>query len=1091
MTVRVTTLKGPLAGVYYVEQLPSYYLQAGEPRGLWLGCGAWMLGLDGDVHDEAFLAVMGGVDPRQPSRLLGRRYDERSVRGFDVTCSAPKSVSVLWALGDEATRRQVVEAHDAAVAALAGWVEGHVHTRFRIAGEVAVVDAEGIVAAAFRQHTSRAGDPQLHTHLVIANRVRSPDGRWLALDARTIKMDQRTLSALYHVGLRAELTRRLGVRWDVPEHGIAEIADIPEELRVEFSRRTGEVQRRVDEKLDRFAATMGREPTPQERWRLEREAVVDSRPAKPKALDAEVLHRHWVDQVVALGLAPVEVVELTVGRVGRDGGIDGRAAGTVVDRAMAVIGEGQSSWRPAELVRELAAPVPTANAVEADRLIDWLDNTAHSVEVSRCVDLSRPIPPGVLLRRDGRPVTESAIDRAFTTQAILDQEAGLLAWADRRLVHVGGQNPDAVWRAAPPLTGGQAETAAAIAGWDDLVLVVGPAGTGKTTALTPAVEQLRADGRAVFGVARSATAADVLALETGVAADTVDKLLVEHRLGRPPDHRYDLPVGATVIVDEAGMIPTARLAELADLADLRGWRVALVGDPLQFSAVGRGGMFGLLVDTYTAVELDRVHRFHQPWERDASLRLRHGDVDVVDLYDEHGRLDGGTPDTIERAAVAAWWSHRHTGETVLLMAPTTETVDRLNVLAQQLRIRAGELDATGRSVEVGSAHIYVGDGIATRRNDRHLLTDRGEMVRNRASWTVAGIHPDGSLTATGRHGTVRLPHGYVADHVELAYACTAAAAQGRTVDHGLVVVDRPCDVRNLYVAMSRGTHSNHAYLATPGETTAHDVFTHCLIADWIDQPAHTRRAELQAQPPHRAGLLDGPVLRDLLERRHQLAEELQQAEAREQRLPGELRQAEAARTAAEEAIAGLQAEQLRLEDFIADYDRPLRRRRHQGELLSARDHLAGIPHRLDTARDELTSANDTVARLNASAIENRAVLARRGDNAAKIADLDDQLADDLRTRTRVARREQPESIVTILGPRPRHGHDAQSWDTAAGRLAQHQAAFTITDGLGPRPDYYDRSPYRNSHQAVAELLQPLELPVFHHTIERPDLGLSL
>ena len=242
------------------------------------------------------------------------------------------------------------------------------------------------------------------------------------------------------------------------------------------------------------------------------------------------------------------------------------------------------------------------------------------------------------------------------------------------------------------MNGVQAQAAAAIAGYDDLVLIVGPAGTGKTTALAPAVEQLRADGRAVFGVAPSATAADVLAAETGLAADTLDKLLVEHRLHRPPDHRYDLPVGATVIVDEAGMVPTARLAELADLADVRGWRIALVGDPLQFSAVGRGGMFGLLVDTFDAVELDRVHRFHQPWERDASLRLRHGDIDVADIYEDHGRLHGGTPDAMERAAVIRWWDHRQAGETVALMAPTIETTDRLNLRAQQLRIRAGELD---------------------------------------------------------------------------------------------------------------------------------------------------------------------------------------------------------------------------------------------------------------------------------------------------------------------------------------------------------------------------------------------------------------
>ncbi len=621
-----------------------------------------------------------------------------------------------------------------------------------------------------------------------------------------------------------------------------------EGLRVEFSRRTGDVQRRTDEKLDRFADSMGREPTPRERWRLEREAVVDSRPAKPKALDADVLHRRWAEQTAALGLVPAEVVRAAVGQVPPGLGIDRSAAAIVVDRAMATITEGQSTWRPAELVRELAAAVPTTNGVEADRLVEWVDQMAAGVAVSRCVDVSRPVPAGVLLRRDGRPVTESAIDRALTTQAILDQEAALLGWADRRLLHIGQDHPDAAFRSARPLNGVQAQAAAAIAGYDDLVLIVGPAGTGKTTALAPAVEQLRADGRAVFGVAPSATAADVLAAETGLAADTLDKLLVEHRLNRPPDHRYDLPVGATVIVDEAGMIPTARLAELADLADVHGWRIALVGDPLQFSAVGRGGMFGLLVDTFDTIELDRVHRFHQPWERDASLRLRHGDIDVAEIYEDHGRLHGGTPDAMERAAVARWWDHRQAGDTVALMAPTVETTDRLNQRAQQLRIRAGELDSTGRSVQARSARVYVGDEIATRRNDRQLCTDRGEMVRNRATWTVAGIHPDGRLTATGRHGTVRLPSRYVAEHVELAYASTAAAAQGRTVDHGLVVVDHPTDVRNLYVAMSRGSHTNHAYLAIQGEQTAQDIFVQCLVSDWIDQPAHTRRAELAGQP---------------------------------------------------------------------------------------------------------------------------------------------------------------------------------------------------------------------------------------------------
>ncbi len=249
---------------------------------------------------------------------------------------------------------------------------------------------------------------------MIANRVRSPDGRWLALDARTIKVDQRTLSALYHAGLRAELTARIGVAWDVPVHGIAEIVDIPEVLRVEFSQRTGAVQRRVDEKLDRFTEAMGREPTVRERWQLEREAVLDSRPAKPKALDANLQHRRWADQTVTLGLDPADVVAQAVGHPIPAQLIDRWSGTAIADQAMATITEGQSSWRPAELVRELAAAVPTATSLAAEQLVGWLDDVASGVAVSRCVDLSRSVPPGALLRRDGRPVTESAVDRALT-----------------------------------------------------------------------------------------------------------------------------------------------------------------------------------------------------------------------------------------------------------------------------------------------------------------------------------------------------------------------------------------------------------------------------------------------------------------------------------------------------------------------------------------------------------------------------------------------------------------------------------------------------------------------------------------------------
>lgn len=259
MTVRVTALKGVDAGFYYTAELPDYYLNSGEPPGLWWGEAADRLGLAGRLDAAAFHSVLSGADP-DTGEQLGRRFGEKSVRGYDATFSAPKSVSVLLALGDENIQGEVIEAHERAVESVLGWVEAQANTRLRRNGHVIHVDAAGLMVGVFRQHTSRRLDPQLHSHAVIANRVPAPDGRWLALDARSLMVDQRTVSALYHAGLRSELTRRLRVRWRQVENGIAEIDGIPEILCDEFSQRTQDINRRLEVKRQRFAETMGREP---------------------------------------------------------------------------------------------------------------------------------------------------------------------------------------------------------------------------------------------------------------------------------------------------------------------------------------------------------------------------------------------------------------------------------------------------------------------------------------------------------------------------------------------------------------------------------------------------------------------------------------------------------------------------------------------------------------------------------------------------------------------------------------------------------------------------------------------------------------
>ncbi len=1107
VTARVTTLKGPDAGAYYLDGPGGYYLDGDEPPGRWLGLGATALGLDGEVEDEDFLAFMDGRDPAS-GELLGTGHNERTVRGFDVTCSAPKSVSVLYAIGDDHVRSEVLEAHDAAVAAAFGWIETHAHCRYRVDGEVWTVDAQGLVAAAFRQHTSRAHDPQIHTHLVIVNRVMAPDGRWLALDARTLKHDQRTVSALYAAGLRAELTSRLGVRWNEVVNGQAEMVDAPDEVLDAFSQRTNQMARRIDEKTERFVDDLGRRPTPRERWRIEREAATDSRPSKQSA-DAPELHQHWHKQLDHLGYTPERYIDLVTE------GVDPLEADATTDRdvvvdALSSLRDAQSTWRPAEITRDVAAALPTRLAGTAAEAVERAQRLASHVEDALTVDISRPVPDHMPLRKDGRPVTEGALDRILTTRVILDEEEHILELT-QRWVAEGGHDAQEV-DPDGELTAVQQHAAGAVAGQRRLVLVVGPAGTGKTTAMRPAVAHLHAQGRACFGVAPSAAAAEVLAVDTGIDADTLDKLIIEHRLDRPARHRYDLPTGTTVVVDEAAMVPTPRLAELIDLADRRGWRLALVGDPMQFSAVGRSGMFGRLVDTIGAVELDRVHRFDASWERDASLRLRRGDTDVVALYDHHDRIHGGTGRQMAIATVHAWRQAVTDGHSAAMMAPTREAVAVLNEIAQKLRIAAGEVDANSRSVKVGPSRAYVGDVVATRRNDRTLLTDQARMVKNRDHWTIETVHDDGQITVTGRTGRVTLPADYVAAHVELAYAETSHATQGRTVDRSFLFLDGPTGTSGIYVPLTRGRTSNEAFVVLNDDRTAAEVVAEAVSRTWIDQPATAQRLDRPAPPaggdkdrpgPDRgAAARSEPAKLPTADALRRLAERAARQQATASRLAQRLEQhdrhlsdlAESIQDA-EQKIEAVERQLAAARRTLDEHDRPMRRRHHRPEIRNAKQLVTDLPCRLAVLSGAVVDLEERTEQERAA----RASSAGIADAHPDLRDVDEvqaALDTDARTRGEQVAVDPDQRFAEHLGPVPKDPEARQRWIEAAGRVAQHYALWGEPTGptfVGHKPTFNNDDGYRHTYyaanRAIADLDRPVGIP--RPTQEHEAPGLSL
>ena len=236
----------PSVAAYYLDVIANgrddYYLAAGEAPGRWMGSAAPLLGLSGPVDPDAFRAVLAGRHPDTGDRLAARR-----VQGFDLTLSAPKSVSVLWGLGDRSVASEVLAAHDAATAAAVRYFEEEGCVVRRGSGGMIRHRAGGLVTAAFRHRTSREGDPNLHTHLVTANMTVGPDGRWSALHTSDIYRHGRTAGFVYQSVLRHELRRRLGVGFAPAGPGVGEVIGVPERVRRTFSRRRVAVEQSMAE----------------------------------------------------------------------------------------------------------------------------------------------------------------------------------------------------------------------------------------------------------------------------------------------------------------------------------------------------------------------------------------------------------------------------------------------------------------------------------------------------------------------------------------------------------------------------------------------------------------------------------------------------------------------------------------------------------------------------------------------------------------------------------------------------------------------------------------------------------------------------
>jgi conjugative relaxase-like TrwC/TraI family protein len=231
---------------YYLEKVAEgaedYYSGEGEAEGQWLGDAARDLGLEGPVDAEQLTAMLTGLNPATGEPLgLPAVGGRGAVPGFDLTYSAPKSVSLLWALGEEGVQAAVLAAHGRSIDAALSYLQREACWARRGHGGSEFVPGNGYLAAGYRHRSSRAGDPQLHTHVLIANATKGPDGRWTRLYHPAIYRHAKTAGYLYEAQLRYELLVSLGVRWQQLRNGIAEIEGFADEHLREFSTRRKQI----------------------------------------------------------------------------------------------------------------------------------------------------------------------------------------------------------------------------------------------------------------------------------------------------------------------------------------------------------------------------------------------------------------------------------------------------------------------------------------------------------------------------------------------------------------------------------------------------------------------------------------------------------------------------------------------------------------------------------------------------------------------------------------------------------------------------------------------------------------------------------
>ncbi len=796
---------------YYADLArEDYYLEGGEPPGQWFGSGADAFHLKGQVDNEVFRKLFEG---RFGDRnLVQNAGSEDRCPGWDLTFSAPKSVSVAWSQAGTETALEIRSAHQEAVEKALEYIEAQCGwTRRGKFG--AQKEPAKLFFAAFEHGTSRAQDPQLHTHALMLNACLRQDGTTGALDTFELYYHKMAAGALY----RAELTRQLEFRLGLQAERTGstfELEGVPQDLIDEFSTRRREIEDRL-RKLGASGAVAS------EKLAL---TTRDHKEQQPR----EDLLKEWRETGLRFGFG-VEQIEALVSASGlRAEADDIFAARQAALKAVGRVTEGQATFLERDLVR-FTAEEAQDKAFGADLVLSAVDDVlANSPELVRL---------GVI---DG--------EVRFTTKEILEIEKDMMKRVEESIGEcrfaVAGHHAEEAIEKRETITGEQATMVRHVTQSEDaIVAVTGDAGTGKTFALNAVREAFEAAGATVLGAALAGKAAQELQEGAGIESQTLHSLLwqieksaeqfdsekareqleewvreeksegrmfpwakpifnEEKAKERFLKYRPTSPLSpeTVLIVDEAGMVGTRQMADLIKKCEETRTKLVLVGDGKQLQAVELGGAFQGIGEAVGEVRLTDIIRQKSEEDRRAVRALSEGSARAaLTYYASQGSLDiASDREEAKEHLLEHWQEHgvERPEENLILCGQNIDAVG-LNRAAQEKRKAEGVLSE--RCIRVGQEDFHQGDRILFTQNHYGLGVKNGDLG------TVKIVNKFlGTLTVEMDSGKSRTISAKSYEDVKLGYAVTTHKAQGMTTGNSYILTDESMQDRELsYVQASR------------------------------------------------------------------------------------------------------------------------------------------------------------------------------------------------------------------------------------------------------------------------------------------------